>query len=116
MRRRMARSSVFLGVAFILAATTVSVPTQCIQQPAQNPRISPTGEVVYTTGVADTPWALAERFYGKGYEEYKIRHRNPLFITKEGMYAPGVQIVIPPDDHGMPIDVTRYDRTYKKTR
>jgi len=112
----MARSPMFAGALFILAATTVTVPTQCPQQAARNPRVSPTGEVVYTTQVADTPWRLAERFYGKGYLEYKIRQRNPLLLTKEGGYMPGVEIVIPPDDRGMPIDVTRFDRAHTKTR
>ena len=108
----MTRRSTFLGIAILAAAavTTATAPTQCLQQPGQNPRISVFGEVVYKTLPADTPYLLAERFYGHGYMEYKIRHRNPLFLTSQGCYMTGTEIVIPPDDRGVPIDVTRYQR------
>jgi hypothetical protein len=37
--------------------------------------------------------------------EYKIRQRNPLALTQVGAYAPGIELVIPPDDNGVPVNV-----------
>jgi hypothetical protein len=103
----MVKGSRFLAIVILAAAagTTSTTPTQCPQQTGQNPRVASTGDVVYKTQAGDTPYALAKRFYGHGYMEYKIRQRNPLALTTAGAYAPGIELVIPPDDNGVPVNV-----------
>jgi hypothetical protein len=103
----MVNGSRFLAIVILAAAagTASTTPGQCLQQPGQNPRVAATGDVVYKTQAGDTPYALAKRFYGHGYMEYKIRQRNPLALTQPGAYAPGIELVIPPGDNGVPVNV-----------
>ena len=108
----MGKGSRFLAIVILAAAagTAPTTPTQCLQQPGQNPRVSWTGDVVYKTQPGDNPYSLAERFYGHGYMGYRIQQRNPLAPTYRGAYAAGIEIVIPPDNRGLPVDVTRFQR------
>jgi nucleoid-associated protein YgaU len=103
----MVNGSRYLAIVILAAAagTASTTPSQCLQQPGQNPRVAATGEVVYKTLAGDTPYALAKRFYGHGYTEYKIRQRNPLALTDKGIYVAGQEIVIPPDENGVPVNV-----------
>ena len=103
----MVNGSRFMAIVILAAAagTASTTPTQCPQPPVQNPRAAATGDVVYKTQVGDTPYALAKRFYGHGYMEYKIRQRNPVALTVKGIYAAGQELVIPPNENGVPVNV-----------
>lgn len=102
-------ASMFLGVA-MLAATATS-PTQCPPQTGlQNKK--PPNTVVYKTQPGDSPYTLAKKFYGHGYMEYKIREANKKVPLTKGFYKPGTKILVPPDDRGRPVDITRFNRKY----
>jgi hypothetical protein len=104
----MVNGSRFLAIVILAAAagTASTTPSQCLQQPGQNPRVAATGDVVYKTQAGDNPYALAKRFYGHGYMAYKISQRNPLALTDKWIYVAGQEIVIPPDNNGLPVNVT----------
>jgi len=85
----------------MVAATTTTQPTTCQSQAIQ------AGCVLYTTGLADTPYSLGERFYGKGWMGDRIAKINPGKLTATGVFLPRVQIVIPPGLDGLPVDVGR---------
>jgi hypothetical protein len=103
----MVRGAMLLSVVFL--AATAATPTQCVRQPSQAYPVSASGDVTYTTRVGDTPYRLAERFYGHGYMEYRIRQANPLAPMDKGAYPAGIQLVIPPHMTGRPVDITRFD-------
>ena len=101
----MRRVSMFLGIG-ILAAGTVTMPTQC-QQESKLKEFYEKGSVTYRTRPGDNPYTLAKRFYGKGYLAYKIRDANKDLLTEEEFFPTGTEIVVPPDLRGRLIDVTR---------
>jgi hypothetical protein len=103
---RLGKTSVYMSVG-VLAVASVLTRTQCWDK-AADPRALATC-TTYVTQPGDTPYRLAERFYERGYQEYKIREANPGKLTKEGFFKPGTTILVPPDDRGRPIDVTRPD-------
>jgi len=106
--------SVSLCVAVGLLAAVTSTPTQCDNQltPAQE-AVLKKACTTYKTQPGDTPYSLAERFYGKGYMSYRIQEANKQYLTKEGFFKPNTLILIPPDDRGRSVDTSYpYERTY----
>jgi hypothetical protein len=93
-----------LAVLAILGATTSTQPAQCIR-PAPT-LTAPAGSIIYRTGYCDTPFELAKRFYGRGFLEYKIRDANRLLLLPNGTFPHNIDIVIPPDLEGKPVDPT----------
>lgn len=106
--------SVSLCVAVGLLAAVTSTPTQC------DKKLTPAQEAAFRNACAnyktlpgDTPYSLAERFYGKGYMAYRIQEVNKQYLTKEGFFKPNSLILIPPDDRGRSVDTSYpYKRTY----
>jgi hypothetical protein len=93
-----------LAVLTVLAAATITQPTQCLRVPP--------GYVIYHTAVDDTPYMLAVRFYGDGYKEYKLRQANPQKLTSAGVFLPNVDILVPPDDDGRAVDQDHLAKRY----
>jgi len=104
----MRRASLFLSVAILAAGATASTPTTCEKDSALEKAYKKTC-VTYMTQPGDNPYKLARQFYGKGYLEYKIREANKQLLTDQGFFPPGTKILVPPDDRGRPVDVTRPD-------
>jgi nucleoid-associated protein YgaU len=100
----MAGRFILMLAAATVAAGTATQPSTCA--PAQNASGKP-GLVEYTTGPADSPYALAGRFYGRTWLAYQIAEINKAQLTQEGFFKPGVKIVIPPDLDGRPVDFGR---------
>jgi len=95
-------------ILVMVAATTVTTvstqPTACIPAgPAK------AGWVSYTAQGGETPYSLAERFYGKMWMGYQIADANRLALTKEGYFPKGARLMIPPGLNGLPVDVTRWN-------
>ena len=91
----------------VMAATVSTQPTQCVRTPDPKLKLPP-GYVVYTTQMkSETPYEMAERFYGHGYMEYKIRKVNQKLLTREGVFPLKTAVLIPPDDDGRAVDLTR---------
>jgi len=88
-----------------LAAATTTQPNACVS-PVQN-SADKANYVVYETGPADTPYALAERFYGRSYLGYQIAEANKDLLTGQGFFPKGAKILIPPGLNGRPVDVNR---------
>ncbi|HUU92621.1 MAG TPA: hypothetical protein VM238_15590 [Phycisphaerae bacterium] len=105
----MRRASVLLSVAILAAGGTVSAPTDC-ENNSQLGKAYKKTCVTYKTQPGDNPYTLAKQFYGKGYMEYKIRAANKDLLTAAGFFPPGTRILVPPDDRGRPVDVTRPDK------
>ena len=97
------RVILMLAAATVVAATTTQ-PSTCA--PAKDASGKPT-LVEYTTGPADTPYLLAEWFYGRGWLAYQIAEVNKAQLTQAGFFKPGVKIVIPPGLDGRPVDLSR---------
>jgi hypothetical protein len=89
----------------MLAAATVAAANTCLA-PAEKQPGKPLC-VEYTTGPADTPYTLAEWFYGRTWLAYQIAEVNKDKLTKQGFFKPGVKILIPPDLDGLPVDLSR---------
>ena len=101
------------GVVMLAAATTATTPTQCLRLPEPAAKLPP-NYVIFRTDRIVSPYELAERFYGQGYLEYKIRNANKDLLTKQGLFPAGKDVLIPPrDDSGLPVDLNRAtDRYY----
>ena len=101
------------GVLMLAAATTATTPTQCLRLPEPAAKLPP-NYVIFRTDRVVSPYELAERFYGEGYLEYKIRIVNKDLLTKQGMFPAGKDVLIPPkDESGLPVDLNRAtDRYY----
>jgi len=101
------------GVVMLAAATTATTPTQCLRLPEPAAKLPP-NYVIFRTDRVVSPYELAERFYGEGYLEYKIRSANKGVLTKQGLFPAGKDVLIPPrDDSGLPVDLNRAtDRYY----
>jgi len=67
----------------------------------------PAGYVEYVARPGDTPWSVAERLYGRGYLEYRIREANAGALTPGGFYEAGTRLVIPPGLNGRPVEVDK---------
>lgn len=96
----------FLSVVVLAASATV--PTQCPLDSATQARLKASC-ITYTTVIGDTPYSLAEKFYGKGWQSYKISEPNKQFLDAKGFFKPGSKILIPPLDNGRPVDAARLD-------
>jgi hypothetical protein len=105
----------FWAVLILAAmATTVSTqPTQCL--PTMNSTANlPPGYSVYRTDRPVTPYELAERFYGHGWESYRIVEVNRLKLLPSGAFPPGIDIVLPPDLSGRAVreSLLKKDKQY----
>jgi nucleoid-associated protein YgaU len=106
-------------ILVMLAATTVTTVTT---QPASctPPVAGKAGWVTYTARPGDTPYTLAQRFYGKMWMGYQIADANKLALTREGVFPPGAKLMIPPGLDGRPVAIERGDgnpvRTHERER
>lgn len=84
------------ALAAMLATATVitTQPTQCTQK-------LPPGSIVCKTTIPETPFALAEQFYGHGWMENRIVEANPGLL-RNGYFPANTYLVIPPDIYGNP--------------
>ncbi len=98
----MAGRFILMLAAATVGGATITQPSTCA--PAKDASGKPT-LVEYTTGPADTPYVLAERFYGRGWQAYRIAEVNKAQLTQGGYFKPGVKIVIPPGLDGRPVDL-----------
>ena len=98
-------------ILVIVAATVVTTipgqPTGCTA-PVDRTKLN---WVTYTAQAGDTPYALADRFYGKMWMGYQIADANKLALTREGVFPKGAKLRIPPDLDGRPVDVNRVSET-----
>jgi len=106
--------NVSLCLAIGVLAAAAATPTQCDKQvtPAQEAKYK-RACVHYKTQAGDTPYSLADRFYGKGYMSRLIEAPNKQYLTAAGVFKPNSMIIIPPDDRGRSVDISSpYKRKY----
>jgi len=106
----MAGRFILVLLAAAAATTTTTQPTACMPPGTTNSQAADC--VVYETRAGDTPYTLAERFYGRAWMGYQIAEANRWSLTREGFFPPGTKILIPPDLNGRPVDVNRVNRRY----
>ena len=104
-------TAMLLGVGLLAAAVTSSTPTQCTQDTTQQ-ELYKKACVYYKTVAGDSPYSLAKRFYGKAYMSRRLEEANKEHLQDNGFFKPDVVILVPPDDRGRSVDVSR-PRTFK---
>jgi hypothetical protein len=92
----------------MLAAATPTQPTQCVPQQPTAVNL-PVGWVAYKTDRPITPYELAKRAYGEGWQEGRIRAANRLKLVNK-VFPAGTEILIPPDLKGHAVLLDRLMR------